>query len=402
MKQPKKLLAMILTLVMLVTMMLTPAIAGDGSEDDYGIAPVSLLPLNTTYVTLYLEARFADELKAYPAQTLIDAINAKIEEQSKNVTDKSKVYTISSDVDIAWAIDPYGDSYQRLDLTGTIDLLGGRDYVPYSTRLNLIVGKYDQLNLSNHKYNVTIYLTEIEDIFELKAWNSTDGTEMIPYSEYSYSGYADRLRLSTSISEDSWTSDEIAVSILPKDEFDISDYTFKFYEGEYETEEEANADEAVDITDTIWNKTDAQSAHQYTTEYHDLDSAVTLFMYRGDNLVLHTVIEISVYQAYSGIGIFGLYSLDEEGNLKSVSYSTDYDFSTGTRKFVLDGLSTTETYYLALEYIDKRSDAAKAAEPIIKAVVGYYETIESATEVTDIKDQLFPESIQYAYAADFR
>lgn len=401
MNKPKKLLAMILALAMIATMMLTPAIAGDDAADDYGIAPVSLLPLNTTYVTIDLGERFADELRAYPVQTLIDTINTKIEEQNKNISDKSKVYTISSDVEIAWAIEPHPDSYERLDLAGTIDLLGGRDYVPYSTTLRLITGKYDQLNLSNHKFNVTIYFTEIEDLFKLKVWNATDGTEMTVYSENGNSYYADKLSLYARINEDSWTSNDIAVSIIPTEEFDASEYTLKFYEGEYETEKEANANGAVDITDTIWNKSDAQSAHQYTAENHRLNSTVTLFMYRGENLVLHTVIDFSVYRAYSGIDIIGLYSLNEEGKLKSVRYSSGYDSSTGTRLFLLDGLSTTENYYLALRYSDTRSEASKVEEPITKAVVGYYETIESAAEAPDIKDQLFPASIQNSYSADF-
>ena len=285
-----------------------------------------------------------------------------------------------------------------------------------SCKLELIVGTYDQLDMSNVRYSISVrYDGDIENLIAASIYTTDDPRQEIfdgepwLYRLDTLEGIKNVSIFSLDILEDRIYGEEAYLSLRFANDYH-SGLTATVYEGYYESEAGIPED-AVDITSQIWNQSNMSVEGGYLNDYSHRPGyqgmpEITIVVKRDEKIVYVFPIILRTTSGFEGtFGLSDMYmdSEDEEYR-QSVSVARGFgDFDYDILVYVLDkGYSAEQTYYLNLsvEFLN----GLDAVHFIKKAVVGTYTTeSEIPDDLEDIKEQLFSDAGQSGggYGADY-
>lgn len=366
---------------------------------DGGIAPFSLLPLETHNLTLDLTKFLPLELTKVKLSALLpnNALNQDAAVMWRPYVDR---YPWTSDYD-DFVI---ADAETEIDLWNTFR--SGTDYSGKSTALMLIVGKPDQLETTNIRYEIDAqfcnmrHLFDIEFVDESRQKVTTNEPEHNDYSEYDGIidvDYANRLE------KDS----DLYVSMTFGKEFTNMGLTAAIY---YVPKSYLNPN-GEDITEYIWNQPNITAAGGWKIQYRDGHFENNEFKYvlkRGETIVDEN--DFCIALEWSGDYICEeLYIEDKNGSRTCASRWVDVGGSLDDdlpHHYVelKPGYSKTDTYYLSMrfEHNSEMNDSDYGLKFISAAYEGMYNTQAEAVGVPNIKNQLFSSNTDSGgYAVNF-
>lgn len=426
MRKTNKIISLLLSVVMLLTAVTsTGMIAFAASEDD--VAPMSLLPLKEVQAYLVLNGMEEEELKSVP---LTDVLNGLVDSNNEKIA-------ISSDATDVWMYvkdennEEVLDSYNHFEISEnpSLDLSAVAGVTSYT--LELIVGNGGQLNRSNIRYIIKVYVTN---------------TILTEYSYNLYIQSADGVRSSvvpdektTAVSDLIFTTMEVTSYTLVSYD-DTADYylemtetaaehpnvKIKIYNGSAENllykMLGLSSDNVTDITDKIMNQDMTQKDAGYNGDFTDPYSSDGYFLIEyiiqdWDTGVEKTQYALRAFTIDASYSKSNLYTYENgqkkdvvcfsarEGIVEGMTIHPDGSVSDVSgihgMYFMLDeGYSADQEYYVALELYDSNygSDTYNHIE---KAVVGSYASIDEAASQEDIKEQLFAQNTNIGYKANY-
>ena len=365
MRTLKKRLALLLSALMLVSVLPTAAWAGEtavgtavGGDLSSGVQAseemlptyLSLLPLDEDYLDLDLTHYLPGELAAVPVQTILD--------NTTNYSGASPI-TVGAGETIVWAANG-DDNFQFVKADDVIDLTPQSDYTN-RVYLTLIVGDGDQLNPDNKRYEIHVNITPIRDLdlftFQVK---SEEGVNIEIYNSYlsHYNSIAgDILRLY--VNNKKWKAGEWAYLTMGLNT-EFVGLSAEVYKGRYDSEAEAIAAGAENITEQIWGAAEGYLAdYSYQSGYRDMPE-VTVVLKRDGKIAYTTSFIVNMQAAYVDFNLIGLYK--EEGDqFSEISYSHSYYYHSNKNyqriTVELDpNYETNDLYYVALEFDDPADD----------------------------------------------
>ena len=401
MKQIKRLISLVLTVVLLLTSTISVGM----------IAQASILPIDEIEAYLILNNYTADEIKAMPLSTVL----SNLQDRQGNLIE------IAEDAEIVWTYfkDSQGnilaDEYHEIARDETVDLSYFEDTTGYT--MELIVGTANQLDPNNIRYIVKVYFT-----------NYSRDDINISFEVYSQT-------------EDSrFYMEPLDINVVKKDESDIVDangqpvprYTaiYRVEEGSYFSPHlglRISVEERPDIGVEIYELTDTamenpiteQILNQQMSEWNAgyamteaSASFIVKYLIKGADGNIYIDLQIvDILVSGSFVHVEGDLLSSENGQKTSVVYEATetiefddtpdeetnafYDVSVFTYE-LLQNAPANQEYYLNLYPYNGENGLAEYVE---KAVVGHYESLEEASGQPDIKDELL--SADSGYLADY-
>lgn len=350
-------------------------------EDEYGIAPASLLPLTEYRYNLDFSEYLPEELKSVTLETLWNSpsggsMQAR-PEGAKIMWTKTDSYSGSQSTN---------DDFRPLGEGEALDLRPEREYASY-LYLQLIVGPAaaDQLDPSNVRYVIRITLPHLDDLFAFEA-ETASGNAISILDTYSNTTYPTYYRLMVGHSQ---PKDEATLHIKLNDSRNVWGVTLEAtYPGIYETAEDAKASGAKDI-----------SASGYFANYFDYPYQYFTAVLKKGEITQIATFYVRMVQAGIQIDFSPYYDIvDSQGDSVCYDYDWDYNSNPHTDIIILkDGLAVDGTYYVKMTADDDESSKT-GIDCVEKAVVGLYSTLDEVQAQTDIKNALFG---GVGYGADY-
>lgn len=346
------------------------------TNDDSGIALMSLLPLEEKHFSVDLSAFTPVELTQVAVTSVFAGENAVADTDKIvwNTTSDDK-YTISSSAD-------------KLDLSKNT-YYGG-------TNWEMIVGAADQLAADNTRYIVNISTKDSESWLVPTAYtqDSAGTRTAVNVSRNEYYDYnKDERELSLTLSSaELGENDQIYLSLGINPEVYAStgfDH-LRVFDGKFTTAAEVAA--ATDITAQIYNVDMTQANAGYALERYT-ESYVTMVSYDAANQITGILPFYLYYSTSSdGMSMYGLiqktgeYDTQNVQDMSRATYNRDEDCRYYT-KVLYKEFPANGTYYQKMNY---RKAGTTSNEFITAAYVGLYGSIAAATEAgaADIKATL--------------
>ena len=359
------------------------------------MALMSLMPIKE-YRGLQLDMTgyLPDELKAVEVSYILSGMAAA----SQNV---------DTDDLVVWSKGYNSDDYTIAGQSGTIDL--SPEYKSSSSvRLELVVGTDDQLDMSNIRYILSVYITPSDDLLTATVRTADRQSAIDVYDTHLWERSQKQTILEIGVEPANWTSGEEAyLSLGLSDDFSDIGLTTAVYEGLYDSEEAALTANAQTIDD-IWEQGDmaSQGGHladySYKWSYQGMPE-VTVVLKRGDTVALVCPLILYMYEDEMGLSFDGIYA-ESNGSYTYISnggssrWDNMLDMEVRTVK-LQSGYPANGTYYVQMYLhnpaVDHVTDNGVAY--VERAVVGDFDTAAAIRGQSDIKDQLFGDG----YPADY-
>ena len=364
-------------------------------EDDGGIAPASLLPLERKSLVVDLTRYTPVELTMVTVDDLF--IGGEMAKGDKVMwTSSGDDYTISAS----------GDK---------LNLSYDTSYSNSGTNWTMIVGKDDQLSADNIRYNVRVNTTCSADWFIPSVYVQDSEGKRIekknapPSEDYNSTRYSDGgIRRSFRIvvsDRNQWEKDEPAYVQLEmnKELFAKVQYDHvKLYEGEYDSAAEAMS--GTEITDKLFNEDMTQKDAGYPMLY-DKNYWVTMVAFDAAGNAVGClpfyldVTSVSVYVRENSVSWGSLMAKYENGMMaaSSSTHTQEVDGVTCITNTLYKGYSANRTYYQRFTYYNEVEEVPSS---VIAAYVGKYASMEEAVKAgaKDVKGELFASP---GYGADY-
>ncbi len=379
MKTVKKTLALLLALVLLISVTPMVAIAtlwSGGGEGNCSSAKLDL--------TGFKRSELSDISVEYVVEHLTDNSGDPIEVDGSVVAYAKGEYYSSSGL----------DDFVLIGKDGKMDLSPTDSYDDYAY-LMLVIGTPDQLDRDNKFIRVRVTYPARWIPFEASAW--TEDNMELSIADYNY-GYSTTSSGSTYdvywvyiMPSESWKQgDPIRIRLQPEDDLLLAAVSGRFesldmippvapfindlLEGEYGYKMDSSK-YSEDVTFLRLNAEIDPEDMSWRQSVREVNPALVYVMEA----------QTSIYNWPS------IYYQDEDGTwtdaVRSYSYDrTIYDYVT----ILNAGLTLDNTYYVSTSYEDY--DGQTNNSLVTKAVVGTFETIESAESEFDVKALLFPGS----------
>lgn len=365
-------------------------------EDDGGIAPASLLPLERKSLVVDLTRYTPVELTMVTVDDLF--IGGEMAKGDKVLwTRQGDDYTISASGD-------------KLDLSYNTSAA----YAESSgTSWTMIVGKDDQLAAENIRYTVKVKTICSENWFIPSVYVQDSEGKRIkkemapPKNNYSTTEYDDQVgaREFCAVLSDreNWEKGEPAYLQMAINDALFAEIQYdhvKLYEGEYHSA--AEAAEGTEITDKLFNADMTQKDAGYPVQYNK-EYWVTMVAYdAAGNAVGCLPFYIRVRARSQQTNEISWYSLiaKYENTTMDVSNSTNHQNLDGVESLtytLYKGYAANRIYYQQFGYIH---EVEEIPSEVIAAYVGKYASMEEAVKAgaKDIKEELFSSP---GYGADY-
>lgn len=415
----KRLLSIVLTISLLCTTFLSTGM----------IAHASMLPLQEEKAYLVVGNHDGVDISAVPLDLILDSL----------MDSKGNPIVIDENAKVAWCYckDRDGstitDDYYLIKEGGTIDLSIYEEYDRYT--LEMIVGDGNQLNPDNVRYSVTVYLSD--EVSGLRTYElytqDADGTrhKITPADQYvtstSESGLTSTNRVFIVPEHVDGTEYYIGINdpidehpFVQCDVMDYADYIGfmmgQEYGFEYEYTNLADKFINVDMTKADAGYKNNWNPPEVTEDSYDITKTFAL-VYKDSASGTPLAMELITFTVTNAMPLFEEDAFDvttsESVMLTSTSHVsineikgpfelTADDITQVRRVFLKEGYSADNEYCYAL-YADSPI-WENANDHVVKATEGFYDTLDAATEATDISDQLLPKSNasgQIGYKANY-
>lgn len=419
MNKLKKWMSIILTITLLCTTLLSTNM----------IVKASLLPLKEVKAYLVVGDHDDVDISAVPIELILNSLrdsNGNLLEINKNA---QIVWCYCKDRDGS----SITDDYYILKDGGTIDLSIYEGYPQYT--LEMIVGDGHQLNPDNVRYSVTVYLSD--EVMGLRTYElykqDADGTrhKIVPDDQYVTSSTLSGMRASgrVFVVPDHVDGTEYYIGINdPIDEHpfiqcDVMNYAdyLGFMMGqtlgfEYKYTNLADKFINVDMTKTDAGYKNNWDVPEVTEDSYDITKTFAL-LYKDAASGEVLASELITFIVSGEVPLFEDDAFDVNSST-SIKLTTTHHVSVNEIKgpFELTGDDATqirrvilnEGYPADAEYCyslyAKSPTWENANDHVIKATVGWYDTLEDASVTEDISNQLLPKSNavgQIGYKANY-
>lgn len=387
MKMVKKALSYLITLVLIVT-----AVTSTGV-----VANATMLPIDEVNAYLIMNGYTKDEVKNVPLSDVLD----KLVDKNGDAIDDD----IPSDATVVWTNykDEEGnvihDEYHVIARNETVDLSYFDEASGYV--LELIIGSGNQLDPKNKRYLVKVYFTYHNEIsFEIYDENGGSRNKVTPKRKNVVNGSYDKIvdkngnpipmiNFAYAIPEGNYDNLCVSLNSTIAERPDVSLGVFKLEDRQLQNP----------ITDQILN-VDMTQMHSGFVLRNVVDSVISdgfILVYYINGIQADVgVVSIAVSGGYVDI------SSDLSDGANSVVDRTDesFDFNsdvctqTNTLK---KGFSQSDDYYCTL---NASNAGLTLNNKVTKAVVGHYESENSASSLPDIKEQLFGNGYKANYSGN--
>lgn len=370
------------------------------TNDGPQISTYSMMPLKYSQLTLDMTGFFPEELRSVSIDVLNNALT---DNNGKNVAAWAKYYYYGENGNYV----SMNDNYTVVGENATVDLSSYHDRTS-SLSMELIVGAADQLDLTNLRYRVRIYLPTVSQLLDATIYS--EGRTEIPVYDTSYysTGHKDVYVLG--VDKASWQSGQKAYLSLSLNSSFGENVTASVYEGYYETEDTIPAD-AVNITDQIWDQADLATAGGYLQDYswkHDYQDMpeVTVVLKRDGQTIMVLPVILEMYGDGMYLSWYNLYT-ENSSSRQSVGYIYSIDYESGHKRVTCnlrDGYPADGSYYFGVIMRNPAENYPEGSgiNNVKKAVVGIYNSVSEIPDAAeDIKEQLFSNPSRNGYAADF-
>jgi len=393
-------------------------------EDSEDISAYSLLPLEHRYADLVLNSYSKEELKAMSLETIFENLRG----EGGSPISKGSSAAISFEE----------DDYQIVELGETIDL--SREDLSEENRtsyyMEMIIGNGKQLDSSNIRYTVTVYISDVQEKISYHLY--TMNRNSVPMKEIKYSRSSILGDIDIPVMAVSFiTSDSLETNYYLGIDSDISSSSFykNIKVDVYPMEkflqyyQDGTSLEGMAITDQILNQDDMDKEGgvlgTYTSpssseNFHDVNNLFCIVYTNtetgkvlGYHGLLFTVEESQLYNINSG----QILICEDSGEMKDIT--TPSKTYKGTMRWGLDllsdsngvkvkypvetiyydlikGHSSEEEYYYVLD--------SSSNEHVEKVVLGHFDTLKEALDAEDITDQLLltdENQKSYGYKTNF-
>ncbi|MCD8128068.1 MAG: S-layer homology domain-containing protein [Oscillospiraceae bacterium] len=359
----------------------------------------SLLPLEEKRLWVDLEYLLPGELSNV-------SVNAVFNDENADVTPA------------VWASGYNSDDFILLDEDVGLDLTPTSNYTSYVYG-QLIAGTVDQLDLDNTRYIITAYITPInrvynltdygyDELFYADAYTAGETREEIIIDSAYYATFTDTSTYTTKeyfrimVGSDNWSGDDeayLGIGLTDSENlpYDLTNLTATVYEGYYESEEDALADDAQIIED-IWEQENIATEGGHLADYSQQSGysnmpEITVVLKRNGNtaLVMPMVFYMKTSRSGMYLRFYDVYNL--EGS--SVEYSYNRTTSTEGEKTTVYVTSLDDELYVQMYILSQGILDKEDVDLVEYVVVGNYGTAEEIYALieedatADIKDQLF-------------
>lgn len=417
MKQIRRLLSYLLTVMVIVT-----AITSTGV-----VAHASMLPLEEVNACLVLNGIEDQKLKNVP---LADVLNGLVNSNNEKVTiptNATDVWMYVKNENNEEVLDSY--NHYLISENPDLDLSTVAGITSYT--LELIVGNGGQLNASNVRYIIKVYVTNSissEYNFELfKQDNNGVRSKIEPIDKTTAVGDVILTTMETTsfslLDYDSSADYYIAMSETAEEHPNVK---IKVYNGNaqnllYKMMFGLDSD-VTDITSKIMHQDMTQKNAGYTGNFTDPNNSNGFLLIEYTILDWNTGIEKTEYslRAFAIDSSYSkgyLYSYENgqkkdvacfsarEAIIESMKINSDASVSDasgihGIYYMLNEGYSASQEYYVALELFadDYGEDTANHVE---KAVVGLFSSLDEAADEADIQQQLLAKDTNIGYKANY-
>ena len=382
MKRAKKYFASFLILALLLSIVPMSAMATlyAGGEDNHTTAYLDLTGFLRSELSSIPAEYVLANLKDYSGNpiTVEGSIAAYAMRNTYRKLSDGSTYYIQGD-----------DEFVPVGSDGTLDLNPNANYYSSGT-VRLLIGNLDQLDRSN-KF-IDVQMTYSSETLTAFAWME-DGTPMsvmrLYESTITFSSTGERRNyLGINVMpQNGWTSaDPVRIKLQLNDSFANSGVTVKAYLGEYSSLEEIPAG-AEEITEALFN---GETGYLKETRY-SMD--LTLVWTRnGQSTVVPYYVSISAASTDMYLRQVR-YRESEASSWTSFSYSSSSSYRNGVRTYTIkvdESYPLDGSYMLSLYYLGY--DSSMDNSLVSKAVVGAYDSLESAANAEDVKSALFADS----------
>lgn len=365
------------------------------TNDGPGIALWSLLPIKENRdLTLDMRGYLPSELKSVPVSAVLSG--ASISAGAEDL--------------VVWAKGYRNDDYTIVGQDGTMDLAPENRYNS-SYEMELIVGSRDQLDMSNVRNILTVYVTPSYDLFNAVAYTNADPRQPIAvYDSYLWERNSEQTILQLGVDPAVWTFGDLAYLSLGLDAaFNSAGLDAVVYQGLYDSQEAAVAAGAAVISD-IWDQTGIATEGGHLADYGWKQNyrgmvEITVVLKRGDSVALVQPMILYMYEDEMSISFDGIY-VEREASYINVRYSTSSKWDNTLDMQVMtiglkSGYPANGTYCLRMNLYNPADDYMENSgiAYVRHAAVGYYSTAEQIQAQPDIKAQLFSDST--GYPADY-
>ena len=371
------------------------------TNDGPGTALMSLLPLTEKNVALDLTAFLPSQLSAVRVDTVLNGLRLRGEDSAPDTEAVEKVAWFKASRQNSGK-----DSYEVVDRTGTVDLnpMWIRDDHVY---LELIAGTALQLDLEhNTRYCVDVNLPTAE-MFQWSACAETSGRRLpmdVVQNQYDVSDFeGDYWNLQLSGARGT----NVLIALTFSTPYVGRSLTAAIYEGNFATEEAAQAAAAADpgilVTDVIWDQDlSASGGYQVdvTDEYGDFFYLTAVLKNQEGTTVSVVPMEINVDRATADIYAEGPYQKREDSiyyDYVGVDKYLRSENGVSVQTLIMErGYPADREYSVLFRYYGLNGAKISNWEDYVdKAVLGLYDSLESAADQQDIKAQMFDENQKY-------
>ena len=407
MKQVRRLLSYLLTVMVIVT-----AITSTGV-----VAHASMLPLEEVKAYLVLSGYSKEDLSAMSVDKMIDMLEDSDGNKIEIADDATTVWKYIKDKDDG--IEVYEAHTIGMDSEDNkINLYPGDDVDTF--QFEIIIGKDGQLNNANRRYIVTAYISdEFKETLDIELYDRSNGnnSKIEPIqSDLSTSTYSVTAMDGSTISaelfmygktfKEGFSANNTYINITSEMSKNPNVKAEIYEWNQYKENLKCGKNVYSPITSKVLNQDMSSTANGLLISDLNLSDYNTLifvvFYYSGDKLIDAKVIGTLFAAGY--IAPTGeMYSKDDNGKVINVTNSVShYDYSNtgayGIQSELSNGYAVDGKYNFKLNIQGTGQINQNFNEIAEKAVVGHYNSLNEAIDQKDIKSELLTES---GYTANY-
>lgn len=407
MKQVRRLLSYLLTVMVIVT-----AITSTGV-----VAHASMLPLEEVKAYLVLSGYSKEDLSAMSVDKMIDMLEDSDGNKIEIADDATTVWKYIKDKDDG--IEVYEAHTIGMDSEDNkINLYPGDDVDTF--QFEIIIGKDGQLNNANRRYIVTAYISdEFKETLDIELYDRSNGnnSKIEPIqSDLSTSTYSVTAMDGSTISaelfmygktfKEGFSANNTYINITSEMSKNPNVKAEIYEWNQYKENLKCGKNVYSPITSKVLNQDMSSTANGLLISDLNLSDYNTLifvvFYYSGDKLIDAKVIGTLFAAGY--IAPTGeMYSKDDNGKVINVTNSVShYDYSNtgayGIQCELSNGYAVDGKYNFKLNIQGTGQINQNFNEIAEKAVVGHYNSLNEAIDQKDIKSELLTES---GYTANY-
>lgn len=407
MKQVRRLLSYLLTVMVIVT-----AITSTGV-----VAHASMLPLEEVKAYLVLNGYSKEDLSAMSVDKMIDMLEDSDGNKIEIADDATTVWKYIKDKDDG--IEVYEAHTIGMDSEDNkINLYPGDDVDTF--QFEIIIGKDGQLNSANRRYIVTAYISdEFKETLDIELYDRSNGnnSKIEPIqSDLSTSTYSVTAMDGSTISaelfmygktfKEGFSANNTYINITSEMSKNPNVKAEIYEWNQYKENLKCGKNVYSPITSKVLNQDMSSTANGLLISNLNLSDYNTLifvvFYYSGDKLIDAKVIGTLFAAGY--IAPTGeMYSKDDNGEVINVTNSVSYhDYSNtgayGIQCELSNGYAVDGKYNFKLNIQGTGQINQNFNEIAEKAVVGHYNSLNEAIDQKDIKSELLTES---GYTANY-